>query len=47
LLSSANQDAFGAMDATRPVLVLILGNFAHELGAMGAQTPEDAESDSA
>ena len=41
LLGKRNDDAFGAADVTEPVPVLILGDFAYELSAMGTQARED------
>src|SRR5262245_28534489 len=41
LLGERNDDALRAADVTEPVHVLILGDFAYELSAMGAQARED------
>src|SRR5262245_56245004 len=41
LLGKRNDDALRAADVTEPVHVLILGYFAYELSAMGAQARED------
>src|SRR5438132_987196 len=41
LLGQPKEDALGAADVAEPVDVFILGDFVNELGAMGAQTPED------
>src|SRR5262252_1560163 len=41
LLGKRNDDALRAADVAEPVPVLILGYFAYELGAMGAQPRED------
>src|SRR5215831_5055936 len=41
LLGKRNDDALRAADVTEPVHVLILGYFADELSAMGAQARED------
>ena len=41
LLGKRDDDALRAADVTEPVHVLILGYFAYELSAMGAQARED------
>lgn len=41
LLGESDDDALRAADETEPVLVLVLGHFADELSAMGAQARED------
>src|SRR5438552_6368660 len=41
LLGEPKVDALGAADVAEPVDVFILGDFVNELGAMGAQPPED------
>jgi hypothetical protein len=43
LLGKRNDDALRAADVTEPVHVLILGYFAYELSAMGAQAREDPQ----
>src|SRR4030095_4512156 len=41
LLGKRDDDALRAADVTEPVPVLVLGDFAYELRAMGAQARED------
>ena len=41
LLGESDDDALRAADETEPVHVLVLGDFAHEFSAMGAQARED------
>src|SRR5215475_5611419 len=41
LLGKRDDDALRAADVTEPVHVLVLGDFAYELSAMGVQAHED------
>ena len=41
LLGKRDDEALRAADVTEPVPILVLGDFAYELSAMGAQARED------
>ncbi|MEJ2598817.1 MAG: hypothetical protein P8Z00_10820, partial [Anaerolineales bacterium] len=41
LLGQRNHDALRTANVAEPVQVLVLGDFAHELGTMGAQARQD------
>ena len=41
LLGKRDNDALRATDETKPVQILVLGDFAHELGAMGGAQARD------